>query len=336
MRFFHDTNINFVGRRKTFFFASTIVIAAGIIGSILLGLDLGIDFKGGAEVAVKLPKTMPIADVRTAIQNSDIPDTEIKSFGADDQYLFRSKIESDKEADADVLQSKREKAIEFKENVIDAMNAQFPDFNLAYDGDHILKTDVIDEKIGSELMLRSLAAILLAVLAILIYIAFRFEFVFGLGAVVALVHDVVITFTGIVVLNGLGIVDLEIDQTIVAALLTVLGFSINDTVIIFDRIRENREKYKGRSFVDMVNRSINETLSRTVNTVGTVLLVLMTLVILGGPVLQGFAVTMLVGVITGTYSSIYIASSFVIWFMQKVRKFEVEGVSQKKMMDNKA
>jgi len=199
------------------------------------------------------------------------------------------------------------------------LKTNFPDYKI-----EILKVDQIGPKIGKELGLQALLAVILSVIAIMLYIAFRFEFMFGFGAVIALVHDVLFTFSVIVAVHNLGLIDIEIGQSIVAALLTVIGYSINDTVIIFDRIRENREKYKGFDFIRMTNQSINETLSRTVNTVLTVVIVLFTIVILGGPVLQGFAFTMLVGIIIGTYSSVYIASSYTIWFLQKVKKVELK------------
>ena len=167
-------------------------------------------------------------------------------------------------------------------------------------------------------------AVILAVIAMLIYIAFRFEFTFGLGAIVALVHDVIISFGIVMLFHHLGIISNEFNQNMIAAMLTVVGYSVNDTVIVFDRIRENQEKHKGLHFIKLANLSINETLSRTINTVLTVVLVLITMVLLAGPVLQGFAFTMLVGIVFGTYSSVYIATAFVVFYMKTVKKIDVE------------
>lgn len=317
MRFFDKTNINFVGPRKMFFLASTAFV---IIGIILIATVfppvLGIDFTGGTEVAVRFESKLQdgsdrteqieIQKIRKSVEEAGFIGSEIKSFGAEDDYLIR--VQTTEEASAKVNQ---------------ALASAFPDVVLT-----TLKDDTIQPKIGSELQSQALLAVFLSVFFILLYIAFRFEFTFGLGAIVALVHDVVVTFIVIVIAQRFGL-NLEINQTILAAMLTVVGYSINDTVIIFDRIRENKEVYKGKTFVSMVNTSINETLSRTVNTVLTTFLVLLTLVLLGGPVLEGFAFTMLVGIITGTYSSIYIASSFVIWYNGKVKKMDVEGSSIK-------
>ncbi|MFC2130834.1 protein translocase subunit SecF [Bacteroidota bacterium] len=302
MQFFSKTDINFVEKRNIFFVVSVVIIVFGILATIILKPVLGIDFAGGTEIALDFHKSIQTEQIRQSIESSGIKGGEIKSFGKENQFLIRIK-ESTK---AETL-------------VDDVLRNKFPDYKI-----EMLKVDQIGPKIGKELGLQALFAVLLAVVAILLYIAFRFEFMFGLGAVAALLHDVIITFTFIVIFHHIGIIDLEINQSIVAALLTVVGFSINDTVIIFDRIRENRERFKGFDFIKMVNQSINETLSRTVNTVGTVLLVLIPVVVFGGPVLEGFAFTMLIGIITGTYSSVYIASSFVIWFMQKVKKVDLK------------
>ncbi len=308
MRWFYKANIDFVGKRKLFFTLSSIAIVVGIILALVLGVRYGIDFQGGTEIAVKFQKNIATQDVRSAISNAGFDGSEIKSYGVENSYLIRVKESEDA-----------------PEQVRQALASKFPD-----SGFEILKIDKIGPKIGSELRVDAFIAIILAVIAILIYIAFRFEFVFGLGAIVALVHDVLISFAVVVIVGHTGLINLEIDLTILAAMLTVVGYSINDTVIIFDRIRENRDVYKGRDFIWMINRSINETLSRTINTLITTMLVLITIVLFGGPVLQGFAFTMLVGFITGTYSSIFIASPFVIWYLGKVKKIDLEKGLPKK------
>lgn len=183
----------------------------------------------------------------------------------------------------------------------------------------------IGAKVGSELRTAALIAVVLAILAIMLYIAFRFEFTFGIGAAVAIIHDVLVTLAFVTILSKLGILNLEMNTAMIAAFLTVIGFSVNDTVIIFDRVRENLEKHKAMNLIQLMNLSINETLSRTVNTVMTVVLVLLTMTLFGGEGLEGFAFTMLIGIVTGTYSSIYIASAFVIWYIQNVQKKDIEG-----------
>jgi preprotein translocase SecF subunit len=187
----------------------------------------------------------------------------------------------------------------------------------------LLKVDKIGPKVGGELRSKAYLALALSFLMITLYIAFRFEFLYGLGALVALLHDAILAFVISVMVHDLGIINLEINQSFLAAMLTVIGFSVHDTVIIFDRIRENREKFKNMPLLEMMNMSINETLSRTINTVLTAVIVLLVITIFGGEVLQGFSFVMLVGFITGAYSSIYIASSFVAWYLESVKKYDL-------------
>jgi preprotein translocase subunit SecF len=316
MQFFHGTKINFVGKkvRAIFFTISLSLIGLGVILSFIIPPEYGIDFEGGTEIGIAIdttasnPNIPSISDVRKAVQNSGFTNSEIKTYGTENQFLIRLKSS----------ENVREKIVSFFQNT-------FPNNKIIF-----LNEERIGAKIGSELRGKAFLAVGLSILAILIYVAFRFEFVYGLGAIIALIHDVIVTYTIMLITHHFGIMNLEIDSTILAAMLTVIGFSINDTVIIFDRIRENLQKHKGMSYVKLFNLSINETLSRTINTVLTVVLVLITMVLLGGPVLQGFAFVMLIGIIVGTYSSIYIASSFVLWFVQKIKKIDVESELAKK------
>jgi len=298
MQYFSKTDINFVGLRQKFAMVSIVLVVLGLAATFILKPVLGIDFKGGAEVAIAISGNPTINSVRKAIDDAGIKGTEIKSFGESDQFLIR------------IMDVK-----EGPERINAALAAGFPSQKIT-----LLKTDVIGPKIGAELFAEAIWAVLIAIIGILIYIAFRFEFNFGVGAIIALVHDVLITFSMIVVVHHLGLVDLELNQTILAGMLTVVGYSINDTVIIFDRIRENKEKHKGMNFIKMINMSLNETLSRTINTTATTIMVLLVLFIFGGPVLQGFAFTMFFGIVFGTYSSIYIASNFVIWRYEQTEK----------------
>ncbi len=312
MRFFHNTNIDFVGKRKIFFFISSAMVLIGIISVLILGVDYGIDFEGGTEIAARFDKDISTEEIRSKILDAGVEGSEIKSYGKDNQFLIRVKLTA---STAEIIRN--------------TLKTGFEGYEVT-----ILKEDIIGPRIGDELKTDMYLAVFLAVIAILIYVAFRFQFVYGLGAIVALLHDVIITFSLIVILHKLGIMNLEINQSILAGMLTVIGFSINDTVIIFDRIRENRDKTKSSlNFIRMVNTSINETLSRTVNTFITVLIVLFPLVLMGGPVLEGFALTMLIGIMSGIYSSVYIASSFVIWYLEKVKKIKMESQISK---DDKA
>ncbi len=185
-----------------------------------------------------------------------------------------------------------------------------------------MKEDKIGPKIGGELRLDALKAVIASLVVVLIYLGFRFQFIYGAGAVIALFHDVLVTLGLISIVNGLTpYLNLEISQTVVAAFLTLIGFSSNDTVVIFDRIRENRKLYRTEGLIQIFNRSINETLSRTIITSGTIFLVLLMIFIFGGEVTRGFAFALLIGIVTGTYSSIYVASALVVdWTLYKERR----------------
>lgn len=302
MQFFKKTNIDFVSKRKLWVIFSVSFIFIGVIFAFIFPPEFGIDYTGGSEVAVSFSNDVHTDEIRDAISGAGIRNAEIKSFGEKNQFLIRVSQLGD-------IQVQIQEALEKIEN----------------NKVTILKVDKIGAKIGSELRLQAYIAIILSVLAMLIYIGFRFEFVFGLGAIVALVHDVSFVIAIILILNGLGIMDLEINQSILAALLTVVGYSINDTVIVFDRVRENRDVHKGMNMIKLFNLSVNETLSRTVNTVLTVVLTLVVLITFGGPVLLGFSFVMLLGILIGTYSSVFIASNFVIFYHETILKEDLES-----------
>ncbi|MFN5308681.1 MAG: protein translocase subunit SecF [Candidatus Kapaibacterium sp.] len=309
MQFLHGTNIDFLAKRKTLIYFSLIINALGIILPLVLGLKFGIDFTGGTEVGVELSgKANATAEIREIVEKGGVFGIEIKSFGRDNQYLIRVPADA-YGAGVDVRKT-------VEERLQQAMSAE----NIK-----ILMVNNIGAKVGSELRTAALIAVVLAIIAIMLYIAFRFEFTFGIGAAVAIIHDVLVTLAFVAILSKLGFLNLEMNTAMIAAFLTVIGFSVNDTVIIFDRVRENLEKHKAMNLIQLMNLSINETLSRTVNTVMTVVLVLLTMTLFGGEGLEGFAFTMLIGIVTGTYSSIYIASAFVIWYVQNVQKKDIEG-----------
>ncbi len=318
MEFFGKTKIDFLNKRKFFFFLSIALNVVGL-GLAAFGIRMGIDFKGGSEVAVSFTNPQQTAVIRDIVAKAGFQNAEIKSYGKPTDFLIRV---------SDVAVTGHEKP---SATIISSLQKAFPNEKIT-----VQKDDLIGPKVGSELRNKALLALIIAVIAILIYIAFRFEFIYGLGAVIALIHDVCISFGMVIIFQKLEILNLEFNMGVLAALLTVAGFSINDTVIIFDRIRENRVRHKGLSLISLMNLSINETLSRTINTVVTVILVLVTILVLGGEALHGFAFTMLVGIITGTYSSIYIASAFVVWFLETVRKEDLETPYQKELAASRA
>lgn len=307
------TNIDFVTKRNVFFMTSLIATVVGLIIAFLPGMiDYGIDFTGGTQISVSFAKKSASADqVRAAVGSIGFGGAEIKSFGNEGDYLIR------------INQTGR--SSEVSANIVAGLQKSFPNDSVI-----LIGADNVDPKVSSELAFDSALSLLLATLIILIYVAFRFQLAYGISAIVALAHDVLMAFVISVLFNKLGILNLEISINSLAAYLTILGYSINDKVVVFDRIRENRDKHKGMSLSELVNLSLNETLSRTLITGVSVLAALLVLVFLGGDVLEGFAFTMFVGIVVGTYSSIYIASSFLIWYSDRVEHKKVGHVSHQK------
>jgi preprotein translocase subunit SecF len=298
MHLFKKTNIDFMGQRKIFYTISLITLVIGLAGIFIKGPEFGIDFRGGNELLLRFDNPPAVADIRTAMDKIGFKGSEIKSFGNPNDILIFTSAQSDGGKVAEQIRSELQK--------------EFPSSKFS-----VLREDKIGPKIGAELRKNAVYAVGATMLIIMIYIGFRFQFIYGLAGVVAIFHDVIAAFGVIVLLNGLNShLSLEINQTIMAAFLTLIGFSINDTVIVFDRIRENLKIHKADSLFDVMNRSINETLSRTLITSGTVLLVLIVLIIFGGEVNRGFAFTFMIGTIFGTYSSIYVASALVLDFTQ--------------------
>jgi preprotein translocase subunit SecF len=292
--------IDFVSKMKVATLVSAVLIAVGLAFVIYRGgPNWGVEFVGGTEVHIKFGKPIRSEDIRSLMSKAGYPVESVQQLGLpqDNEYLLRFTPE--------VVGFDRIKV--FQEELGKLIGA-----NEELKGASIQRIDFIGPKIGKELIRKAFFSVLIGWVGIMLYLLIRFEFAFALGAVFALIHDVLITLGAIFVLNK------EITLTIIAALLTIIGYSVNDTIVVFDRIRENLGKGLKMGFSDIVNESINQTLSRTILTVLTVLLVLVALFLLGGAVIHDFAFAMLVGVIAGTYSSIFIASSFVIfWRMRR-------------------
>lgn len=307
------TNIDFVSNRVAIFRASVIIALIGLAATFLPGMiDLGIDFTGGTQITVKFANQSANADqVRAAVGAIGYGGAEIKSFGTTGEYLIRI--------------NETGRASEISASIVAGLQKSF-----ANDTVTLLGADNVDPKVSSELAIDSALSLFLATIIILLYVAFRFQFAYGLSAIVALAHDVVLAFVISVLFNKTGLLNLELSINSLAAYLTILGYSINDKVVVFDRIRENREKHKGMSLVDLVNLSLNETLSRTLITGISVLAALLVMVFLGGDVLEGFAFTMFIGIVIGTFSSIYIASAFLIWYSDRVQHKNVGELHTKK------
>ncbi len=268
--------------RKVLFFAFSVLLAAASVGLYLTkGLNYGIDFQGGIVIEVRTQGPADIGAMRSTLSGLGLGEVALQEFGAPDDVLIRVQ----KQEGGDAAQ---QAAVEALKQVLGT--------EVEY-----RRTEFVGPKVSEELFIDGVMAVGFAIIAILVYIWFRFEWQFGLGAVIALVHDVVSTI-GLFALLGL-----EFNLSTVAAILTIAGYSINDTVVVYDRVRENLRKYKKMEIPMLLNNSINETLSRTVITSVTTLLALLALYFLGGEVLRGFALAMIWGVIIGTYSSICLA-----------------------------
>ena len=301
MRIIKDTKIDFMKQRKIAFALSSLVILSGLVSLLINGgPKLSIDFKGGILVSVQYNEEIDITAVRSAMgnlnvdgQSFDFSREEIKKFGNPGAVLIRVPHIDDAPQN-------------FAQKIVDHLYNAFPEKVPENKTDFVLGKGTVSPKIGSELSGKALMAIISSLGLILLYISIRFEFRFALGAIAALTHDVFVTL-GIFSLLGY-----EISLPIIAAFLTIVGYSLNDTIVIFDRIRENIKLSKKDSYTNIVNKSMNESLSRTIITSLTTFLVVFVLWTFGGEVIHNFAFAMIIGVIVGTYSSIYIASPIVI------------------------
>ena len=306
MQIIKSSNIDFISKSKLTIFLSSALILASIFSLIINdGPELSIDFKGGTLIAVNFTKPININDLRSKLksvnisgQNFDFSSAEIKHFGSESSVALRiANIENEPE--------------NFSSQLIEVLKNSFPDGYPKNKDDFILSIGKVSPKVGSELSGKAIMAIIYAVTLILIYISLRFEFVFAIGAIAAIAHDVTIT------LGIFSILGYEISLPVVAAFLTIVGYSLNDTIVIFDRIRENLKTIKKDSIIDTVNKSINESLSRTIVTSLTTFFVVLILYYFGGEVIRYFSFALIIGVLVGTYSSIFVASLIVVYMQPK-------------------
>ncbi|MEG8945971.1 protein translocase subunit SecF [Rosettibacter firmus] len=356
-----------MSKRTTFYVVSSAILLIGLLNILFRGLQFGIDFKGGTEVAIQFEKPIDIAKIRNEIDKIGLGNVEVKTFGGSTGILLRTELQ---ELPSNVIPKVKSRIETIIANTLPGVNKKiidstqnsitynFPDNqsaeiinnklfeagfqtvkvseeqsntaiivrlgisdwikeNLAEkfkdNPFNVLKEDKVGPKVGKELKTDAVIAVMLSLIVILIYLGFRFKFTFALGAVIALFHDILITLGLFAVLYGVipGL-NLEITVSVVAAFLTLVGYSINDTVIVFDRVREQMKLHKSLSLEENMNRAINKTMSRTLITGFTTILTIIILLIFGGEVLRGFAFALFIGMITGTYSSIFVASAFVL------------------------
>ncbi len=290
-----DINFDFIGKRKIFYVISLVLIGIGMASLVARGGPrYGIDFAGGTVVQLKFQKDVSTGDIRDALEGVVEGHAVVQTFGEGNEYLIQL------EQSTDELEG-------LSKRVRDVLAEKLGD-----EGVEVRRVEMVGPKVGKDLREKGLLAVLFSIGAILLYIWWRFELRFGLGAVLALVHDVLIT------IGAFSLFDKQFDLTTVAAILTIVGYSLNDTIVVFDRIRENMKKSGGKGEIAAImNRSVNETLSRTLLTSGTTLLVVAALFALGGGVIHDFAFALLVGILVGTYSSIYVASPVVLWLEQR-------------------
>lgn len=291
MQFLANTKIDFLGKRKISYIFSSVLIVIGIISLVLHGGPrYNIDFTGGTLLHLKFEKPVAIETIRTALSQQGYGDSEIKHFGDEkDEISIRSGIDKTVDELSITMENIIKKAIPDNPYVVQ-------------------QVEKVGPKIGKELIVKAISAIFWAMVLILLYVMWRFEFKFALGAILAIMHDILVT------LGIFSLFDIEISAPIIAALLTIVGYSLNDTIVVFDRIRENL-KVKQRStdaFISTVNTSLNETLSRTVITSLTTFFVVAVLFFFGGEVLRSFAFALMIGIVFGTYSTLFIATPAVI------------------------
>jgi preprotein translocase SecF subunit len=381
MQFFGETNLNFVGMRKTAFIISIVLILAGLVSlAIKGGPDLSIDFKGGTLVQVRFEEPVPIEQLREVVAGAGYEEAQIQVFGQQNEYLIKmEKVEESGIASSKLLEALEKVSPGSNWRIVDVKEMP-PDYSSGFEGGSLViieadtipplaelekrvkaegvgivestletrtrlavnlpyqgveakaaerlrdslirgfpertieirRTESVGPKIGEELKNRAWAAIVISIFGILIYITWRFEFKFAIGAIVALIHDVLITVGIFSILNK------EISLAIIAALLTIVGYSLNDTIVVFDRIRENFSLRRRESYDRMINISINASLSRTIITSLTTLAVVLFLLFMGGEVIHDFAFALMVGILVGTYSSIYVASPILIEWQNRM------------------
>ena len=280
-------NLNFIGKQNIFFIISALFLVLSIGSFLTRSLNYGIDFQGGIMIEIRTTQPGNLAQMRNLLSDLKLGEISLQEFGEPTDFLIRIQ--------------KQDGGEEAQQEAVEKVKASLPP-DLEY-----RRTEFVGPKVSDELFRDGILAVIFAIIGILAYVWFRFEWQFGLGAVIALCHDV-LTTVGIFSLTGL-----EFNLSTVAAILTIAGYSINDTVVVYDRVRENLRKYKSMPLTALLNNSINETLSRTIMTSLTTLLALGSLYILGGEVIRGFSFGMIWGVLVGTYSSVFLAVPLLLY-----------------------
>lgn len=281
------SEIQFMGQRRGWLILSALLIFISLASLVFRGLNFGIDFTGGLLMEVGFSKPVDLQALRDDLRESGYGEAQVQSFGGASDILIR------------MLPRDETSATDQSNELLEALRKVDSSVQLR-------RTEFVGPQVGRELAERGGTALIFTLLMIMVYVMFRFQWKFAIGAVAALIHDIIIT------VGVFSVLQLPFDLTVIAALLAVIGYSLNDTIVVFDRIRENFRKIRGGDVVSATNRSINETLSRTINTSMTVMIVVVVLFFFGGEAVKGFSAALIIGVVVGTYSSIYIASALVL------------------------
>jgi protein-export membrane protein SecD/preprotein translocase SecF subunit len=307
MRLLRGASFDFIGMRRKAYVVTAAILLVGMAGAAFRGIHYSVEFTGGTLLQVRTTDPVKIDQIRPALAAEGVTNAEIQRFGADNEFVIRARIGGDDEAAEDT-----QAAAAMVSGALDRVvgEGKFT----------ITRTEAVGPKVGSELRRQAFFAIFLSFFAVLAYLAYRFEWRFGLAAVAATAHDIVLTIAFI------GLMGLEVSLVVVAAMLTVVGYSLNDTIVIFDRVRENLHRSRREDFVSILNRAVNETLPRTILTGGTALATLVALAVFGGAVIRPFALVMFFGIFTGTFSSIFIAAPVLLYIEQRWPGADARGV----------
>jgi len=316
IQIFKDVRIDWLANRKVFIAISVLLMLAGLASAIIRqatghqAFNLGVDFKGGTVVTAKFRQRPGDQAIRSALTSQNIRDAIVQPVtDRQDTVLIKIPLEGESEAEVESGRARVRAALSTFGKETKPKQHLDSDSEASFE---IIGTDAVGAIAGAQLRNKAIAVTLAALVGILLYIAFRFEWTYGAAAVIAVFHDVLVT------LGFFSIFQWEVSLTVIAALLTLVGFSVNDTIVVFDRIRENRKLHRRDSLYKVTNDSINQTLSRTIITSGLVFLSVLAMVLFGGEVLHGFSLALLVGIIFGTYSSVAIASPIMVWWEQRI------------------
>ena len=298
------TSINFIGARKFALVVSILLIASSAYSLWTQGLNYGIDFEGGTKLELVYQQDVSVLEMRTTLQENGFPEAVVQHFGSNRDVLIR------------LPQSEENNDAKVSDKIVNVLAES------SVGEAEVRSVEFVGPTFGKELFEKGILALVYALIGVMIYVAFRFEWKFSLGSVIALIHDVIIT------IGMFSLIQLEFTLPVLAALLAVIGYSLNDTIVVFDRIRENFRKLRDTETIETMNVSINQTLPRTILTSLTTLLVLVALYVYGGDALNGFAATLIIGVVIGTYSSIFVASPAVLALGAKAEDLLIEVVEK--------